>query len=381
MALTEKYVSALAGGSGNGLTEGTAFTWAQMVGNINGGSGVGCRYNIKADGTYSISADVNISSGSGSNASPIAFRGYKTTVGDGYLGRDAIGALLTANMPLLSLSNANIQWPDKCSLECLNIQGTRDDFLIKMNTRSLIVACYVSNGATGNWVTAVLFRESCLSFECDFILTNSGQTRYCIEIQEPAVRFDSCRIISSSPYIGAKVDQTSGFFGCLIKGPGTGSGLLLDTNSKAATIRNCTITGWTDGILFSSSTGDIPSLLCGNMLTDNSGYGINFTTANFVALIGPNRTRDNALGDTNNFAGNWLQCGRIFPLVTTDTGGPETDYVNAAANNYNLIPASPGKGANRPSVSDLGPYGLPDPAGGGGAAVFNPLAQTIIRSA
>src|SRR5260370_814616 len=99
MALIEKYVSALAGGSGNGLSEGTAYTLTQMVTEINAASGVGVRYNIKADGTYSRTSDDNVGGAAGTMASPIVLRGYKTVIGDGYLGRNAAGALITTNMP------------------------------------------------------------------------------------------------------------------------------------------------------------------------------------------------------------------------------------------------------------------------------------------
>jgi hypothetical protein len=94
MAFTEKYVSSLAGGSGNGLTAGAPFTWQQMITEIQsvtGTGGRGFRYNIKADGTYNRgAAQDDCNSCSGTNASPIYMRGYLTTIGDGYLGRTSL---------------------------------------------------------------------------------------------------------------------------------------------------------------------------------------------------------------------------------------------------------------------------------------------------
>jgi hypothetical protein len=194
------------------------------------------------------------------------------------------------------------------------------------------------------------------------------------------VRLDSCRIICScSTCNGITVEAFTAIYGCLIKGAGGAVGININDSNRAPFIRNNTITGWQDGIYFNQSMNH-PSFSCGNMITDNARYGVNFATATCPGIVGVGRVRDNVSGDINNGTQDWLQAGRIIPMVTTDTGGPETDYVNAAANDYSLIAASPGKGTNRPKIADMGPYGLPDPSGGG-AAVFNPLAQTIIRPA
>jgi hypothetical protein len=123
-------------------------------------------------------------------------------------------------------------------------------------------------------------------------------------------------------------------------------------------------------------------MIWGNMVTDNSGYAIN-GTSNGMAYIGPNRVRDNTSGTivTGINSSNWLAIGRFWPLTTTDTGGPESDYVNAASGDYNLVSTSPAVGSSYPKYADFGAYPLQNTGGGGGAAVFNPLAQTIIRPA
>ena len=73
------------------------YTWGQMVTEINTGVGAGIRYNVKADGTYTRSAfDSMWSAVGGTVTSPLCIRGYKTVIGDGYLGRDATGALITS---------------------------------------------------------------------------------------------------------------------------------------------------------------------------------------------------------------------------------------------------------------------------------------------
>ena len=103
MALTEKYVSSLAGGSGDGNSAGSAYTFGQMVSEVVSLSGAGKRYNIKADGTYVRTSGDNMDVSPASSANPTVLRGYKTTPGDGYLGRsNSNGALITTNMPLIT---------------------------------------------------------------------------------------------------------------------------------------------------------------------------------------------------------------------------------------------------------------------------------------
>ena len=166
-----------------------------------------------------------------------------------------------------------------------------------------------------------------------------------------------------------------------IQGRRRSADIYFNDPNRQTYVRNCTITNWGSGIKIESAT-QRPQLVAGNLITDCSGYGIELTSTSWVGLIGPNRIRDCALGNTNVITGtDWANAGRILPLNTTDTGGPETDYANAAAGNYTLLSASPGHNANYPKNSDFGCYGAPDSGGtGGGTAVFNPLATTIIES-
>lgn len=387
MAFTEKYVSALAGGGGNGLTAGTAYTFTEMKNELNAGAPAlaGTRYNIKADGTYSRTGN-EATGPSGTNTSPIYLRGYKTTIGDGYLGRSGTngnGPLITTNMPVISYSGGGMYNGTKMVFESLNFTGTNSgDMIFHMGANCYVVACSATNADAGSNAKAAKIGEACIVFECDFSTTAaSGPTAYVVVEEGGGIKFDSCRVISScSTQGGIYAYDNAVFYSCLIKGAAGGAGITVRDSGSNQYVRNCTITAWQDGIIFGQSM-DRPSFTGGNMVTDNTRWGLNFTTASCMPSIGPNRTRDNVSGDTNNATQDWLQSGRIIPLVTTDTGGSATDYVNTATDDYNLIAASPGKGVNRPKISDMGAYGLPDPSGGGGAAVFSPFKNFIIRPA
>jgi hypothetical protein len=393
MALTEKYVSALAGGSGDGLTAGTPFTFDQMKTEMlsaSGTGGQGKRYNIKADGTYTRSAgdDSFGSSTAGTQVLPIVLRGYKTTIGDGWQGRTSNnGPLITTNMPLINYTGNN-RWSG-CKYTCvesLRFTGTTDSSLLDLESQGFVVGCSLTNAPTSSSDQyALRIRESTIAFECDITCNATGSAGgSCIRADAGNVKIDACRVISNHASVnGIKVERNTVITRCLLKGAGGSWGIWGDNDSyRNMYIRDCTITNWGDGIHCdnTSTSMDAPIFVNGCMITDCSGYAINFVnpTQSF-GMVGINRVRDNVSGNVNNGATNWLTVGRIYSLVTTDTGSATSDYTNPSGNDYSLISTSPGVGVNAPYYSDLGPYGRAP--SGGGTAVFNPLGQFIIRPA
>lgn len=76
------YVSSAAGGGGNGQSEGTAWTLAEAVTNINNSTvGNGDTVWAKSDGTYTLGAGIAIAVDGASNSWK-HFKGYTTTIGD-----------------------------------------------------------------------------------------------------------------------------------------------------------------------------------------------------------------------------------------------------------------------------------------------------------
>jgi hypothetical protein len=382
MAFTEKYVSSLAGGSGNGNSEGTAYSYGQMITLISGGTTAGWRFNIKADGTYNRSADDNLSPYNGTNTNPICWRGYKTTIGDGYLGRSGTnGALITTNMPVIQWSNGGFNSGQYWALESVDMRFNKNDYSMELSERSGIVGCCFQNAHNG--VAAGIMRTKggliCLESDLTFTPTTSTTTNPAILGDGDGGKFISCRIINNcSTSRGIVTGWWMTIAHSLIKGAGGSRGI--EVNDQIPTLFNNTITNWQDGIYFTSTQDRMP-VVWGNMVTDNSGYAIN-GTSNAMAFVGPNRVRDNTSGTiaAGINGSTWLSIGRFWPLTTTGSGA-SADYVNAASSDYNLVSSSVAVGNNYPKYADFGAYPLQNTGGGGGSAVFNPLAQTIIRSA
>lgn len=384
MAFTEKYVSAVAGGSGDGNSAGSPFTYAQMLTEIASGAGTGGqgkRYNLKADGTYSRSSDDNLSAYSGTNTLPVCWRGYKTTIGDGYLGRSGTnGALITTNMPVISWSNGGMYTGQYWALESLNLQFNKNDYGIEMAERSGMVGCSLSNSNTGGGAAIIRTKAGLCCVESDLTYTPTTSTT-----SNPMVLGDgdggkliACRVINNcSTCRGIQAGWWMVIAHCLIKGAGGSRGI--EVTDNIPTLFNNTITGWQDGIYLSSTQDRMP-MIWGNMVTDNSGYAIN-GSSNGMAYIGPNRVRDNTSGTivSGINSSNWLSVGRFWPLTTTGSG--TSDYVNAASGDYNLVGTSPALDTSYPKYGDFGAYHAQTTVTGGAAAGMHPLIPSIIRPA
>lgn len=105
MAFTEKYVTVSGGGLHDGSSEANAWTLAEAHANMASGQ----RVNFKA-GTYTVPAVLN-SWPHGSLSSPVAYRGYKTTIGD--LDSKPLSQLVDGtDRPLIQTTNSSYYWYD-----------------------------------------------------------------------------------------------------------------------------------------------------------------------------------------------------------------------------------------------------------------------------
>lgn len=346
-AMTEKYVSADGGGSHDGSDEVNAFSWSEMITDINAGGKAGNRYNVKQG---SITVGANTISGSGATNSPIVIRGYKTTIGDGYLGRtNANNGLITNNFPQLdggaagqlTLSGHYIV------VESMAITGSKNANLIQVVGFDTIHWCSISNAATYGNDSAGLYLGSVggLALDCDISLSNNGfiGNSAC---SGSSLRVISCRIRSSN--IGACVDSTpnstaliSGcqIYNCVV-------GVTNMSTSAQLSVVGSTITGCTDGIGVLSGATTGTTLSINNLIADNSGVGIRVPDC--ILMLSHNRFRNNG----SNFSGSadWVLAENWGGV----TSGAVSDFQNASTTDFRLVTGSPARGVGTLSYRDIG---------------------------
>lgn len=348
MAITEKYVSSAGGGSHDGSSSANAFSWAEMITDINAGSKAGNRYNvIQGGGAISRTTTADTISGSGSSTSPIIIRGYSSTITDGYLGRTSSnGALITTNMPSITYSgtgklNVSGNW---IILESLGISGTQNGIGVAIANANAITRCVLSSSRTGGTCyTLQVNGSSCYAYDNDISFT-SGTPAAAVNLVNGG-RAIANRITSSN--LGVEITSGTGAVvldNLIYASVGYGISKSI-AGAMVLLYGNTVVGGSSDGINIVTSSTTLDAVL-NNMITDNGAYGINGVAAGNAIFAAHNRTRDNTSGATNS-ATDWLAATK-YSHVTTDTGGPETDYTNSGSNDYTLISASPAKGVGEP---------------------------------
>ena len=326
MAITERYVTAAAAGGGTG-TSGDPWTLTEAFANAVAGD----RVNVKNDATYTLSATLSLSS-AGTVTSPIWFRGYSSTIGDGDQGRTgATGALDTTNMPVIdggttfrvALAHNYVIW------ESIKITGTYSaDLLYRSGTYGVTLKSVVSTGGTSN-NTAIWAADTNHIIDCDISNSSSGGTSRALRIVGNMAIVYNCRVTSPSGVgIFANGASVSGpvivdtlVYECAI-------GVQSNYNTASLPVMiGVTIVDCTTEAIYSSSYNKTNILGVYNcMITDNAKIFNSSSANDTAAMFVGNRTRDNTSASTGIV--DWPQ---DIDAVTTDTGGPETDYTNATA--------------------------------------------------
>jgi hypothetical protein len=353
MALTEKYVSALAAGGGDG-SSGSPFTWAEMVTEINAGSAAGIRYNVKGDGTYSLSSSTTIS-GSGTLASPIIIRGYKTTIGDGYLGRNSNGALISTNMPSIvydaGFSRLNVSG-SYIILETLNISSNTTGtlaHLVTIQVGSVIKSCIVTNPVTSSAGGGVnLNGVAGVCFDCDIYLTGTSGGVVGVTTATQDGRVLSTRIGVSSPAgTGINVGHSNTLALNTIYGT-DGIGVYSSSAIRSPALINNTIVGFGTGVLLERGI-NILQCMVNNLITDSSGYAFNLVTG--ASFISNTRIRNNTHG--YQISGSDWFTGTMYNVIS-GAGARTVDYTDPSSNNYGLTATSPAVNAGAPASLSIG---------------------------
>lgn len=245
MAITEYYVSTSASGGGAGTSEGDPYTLAEALADSAGGK----RFNVKDDGTYTLTANFTPAAG-GWDTAPLEFRGYSATIGDG--GR-----------PTIQCGTSYLIVPgEHTKLRSLSIRGNNSSVLIApTNNRGVIVDCDVVNTAgpcfTGQYL---LSRSSFVS---------EGTPTYTVNIGSSVIAH--CRVTldggTGDPLVG-----TSGhIIRNIVDGGGTsGTGILM-SGPEVSVIENVVY-----DVGDAADAGALATVIAmvGNIFYQCSGYGI-----------------------------------------------------------------------------------------------------------
>lgn len=363
MALTERYVTPTGAGSHDGTSEANAFSFAEMVADINTPR-TGYRYNVK-QGTYSLGAMVTIT-GDGSTTSPNVIRGYKTTPGDATLGRITGGALDQSSMPTIAFGATFrfiLSGGTHLVLEALKVTGSVANSLVIIGVDSLATNCVIENASTsasaigiaannatseviGNDVTlsngvAGSIGISTTSVCCHNRVKNAGGTGISIEA-------------TTKPCAHNTVFES-------------GIGISTTSTTTAYSLMNNTIVNCSgDGIDIVTSTTAIQTII-GNHITGCGGYGIDFNTSTCSKVLVNNRFRDNTSSNING-DGDWGLGTNQLNITSDDTDA--LDFTDQSADDYSLKTGAAGARRGLAYLSNIGSEGTPASGGSSGGFII-----------
>lgn len=361
MALTERYVTQAAAGGGDG-SSGNPWTFAEAI--THSLSNTGQRYNLLSDGTYSIGATTF---GAGAMGAPNVWRGYEATIGDlDAQGRNSDGTLNTTNMPAITITGL---WTmaNYVVLQNLNISGALSSQLIGDTSIDLwrMLSCKVVNTQNNSNASCIYGDDHHVFINCDLSCTGASHNR--VVITDVSSRFIDCRfeIVANTRCVESQSSAVCVNCVFLATGSQTGIGIMSDTAIGTTSadspymVVGCTFYNLSSAIS-SSATHTGNSIVVANCHVTDCGKFIDNTT-NITAFDVKNRTRDNT---SSSSTVELVTVGRI----TTDTGGAETDYVNAVSGDLHLLSSAAGYNASF-NGSDIGGLQTAPPASGGGLMI------------
>jgi hypothetical protein len=339
-----KYVTATASGSGDGSLA-NPWTLSQAMSGALGGDII----NIQ-QGNYSAVTTTLTCSLNSSPSMPIIFRGYKTTPGDGYLGRNADGTLITTNFPTIPMTGSGrfTFSGSNVILECVEFtrSGTTTTSCLNLGTRIWFHRCKVTDSTTGSGASAITPGLNCIVSDCDLSL-NGSSAGYVLNPGNSYTRVHGCRIQAANSYgmlMGSlyPVFSFCTFFNMVAALRITSTG----ASGITPTFIGCTAYGLTGPGLVEMPNNATQSpvtfpMFADCIITDNAKAAENLNSSTIdapIALIN-NRTRDNT-ANMPGFAG-WPDYG----AVTTDGGNYSTDYTDAPGGNFKPVSTSPAVGA------------------------------------
>jgi hypothetical protein len=322
------------------------------------------KVNVKK-GAYSVGG-LN-QSNAGTVLLPIVVVGYKEDLGD----LDSAGRtsnqqeLDIADFPIVTVTGT--QAPNTFSIwQNIQIIGSAVNSHLFGSTAIdfvyLINCSFVNSNSTGAG-RAIRGDNFYVAVNCDF--TCSGTAHVSVLDADLSAHFSNCRV-NSTAADGVTINSGT-VENCVIFKQGTKGSIGIEYSNVftvADHISGNTIFNFTDGIVTDPAVPTSIPVFANNIITDctNAIRNAHSGTADVFCIAPNNRFRDNTTADLSGFTGL-----NINP-ITTDTGGPETDYTDTSADDFTLVSGSPAKAAGVIPFTDCGGLQRAEGAGGGGAS-------------
>ena len=314
----------------DGTTEQRAWNITQMAIAV---PAAGTRVNILT-GTYTKGV---WTMPTGTVVDPIFFRGYNSAIGD-LDSQDALSS--TANFPDLTITGLFTFGPG-CFFQNLDITGALASYLIGsgLSDDNGFINCRVINTQNDAAASCVQGDNDLTLIRCDISCT--GAAHGVLVDADLGARIAYCRFKMTATADCINVQTSAVFIGCTFHGNGNASSIGIDVDAMPAgenpIIDRCTFYNLGTALRLPNVVAVSAILLTNNHVTDCAKYIDNlYVTDEDVLFELNNRTRDNITPRTGVFQG--VLAGEVI----TDTGGAETDYVNAGAGDFNLISGAPG---------------------------------------
>jgi len=318
MAWTEKYVTAGAGGGGDG-SSGSPWTLAEAASNLANGE----RANVQSDGAYTLTGNIDFADGTNPYTYK-AVRGYNSTIGD--LDTPAFnsdGTVDTTNFPDIDCSTYNFNPGSYNHVSCLDITGANTTAVFGNTSDDgwTVFLCRIQSTASGASADVVQGDNYCGLTLCD-IIHNGATSSYCVDIDLYG-SLVGCLLFNKSTNGSGCVFARPGMFAdCVFAGDG--NGIEYENNAAAVyTIHGCAFHGL-DTALLADNAAQVSSLtkLFNNIAYDCAEWINNpYVTSNFSVLESNNALGSITTPRTN--IGDSIIVGEI-----TLTGDPFTDSAN-----------------------------------------------------